>query len=341
MAQETLAIKYRPKVFKDLTEQKGIVAILENQLKTGTTKNAYLFTGAAGTGKTTSARIFANQINKGVGNPLELDAASNNSVEDIRRITEQSKYRSLEGEYKIFIIDECHMLSNAAWNAMLKVLEEPPHLTVFIFCTTDPQKIPNTILSRVQRYDFQRITPKGIADRLQFILKAEKIKGEKDAVDYIAKFVEGGMRDAISLMDKCLSLENELRLKNVVDVIGAVEYELMFGLLDLIQEKAKNDSKLALEDLHKIYSDGKDLKLFVKSFIQFLLDVAKYKLMENFEFIKIPSRFEKELQAVKLSRFDLLDILDSAVALQAQIKWDTQPLALVELFLLKWTTGAK
>lgn len=341
MAIETLAVKYRPQKFEDLTEQKGVVAILQNQLKTKTIKNAYLFTGSAGTGKTTCARILAKLMNNGIGEPLELDAASNNSVDDVRKIIEQSGFRSFEGEYKIYIIDECHMLSTSAWNAMLKILEEPPKLTIFIFCTTDPQKIPNTILSRVQRYDFQRITAKGICARLEYILKTEKIKYEKEAVEYISKFVDGGMRDAISLMDKCLSYANTLTLKGVIEVVGVISYEAMFGLLFAIEVKGVKESNIALKGIRDLYEEGKDLKLFVKSFIQFILDIVKYKLTGKFDYIKIPPTLEKDLKAVKLSRFDLLDILDSALSLQGQIKWEQQPLTLVELFIIKWTTENK
>lgn len=170
---KSLAIKYRPKNFSDLTEQASVVKILTNQIETNTIKHGYLFVGAAGTGKTTSARIFANMINKGSGEPIELDAASNNSVDDIRRIIEEAQTKSLDSEYKVFIIDECHMLSNSAWNAFLKTLEEPPAKSIFILCTTDPQRVPNTILSRVQRYNFQRISHKGIVDRLKYIIEQE------------------------------------------------------------------------------------------------------------------------------------------------------------------------
>lgn len=172
MAQ-ALALKYRPHTFSELTEQSAVVKILTNQIETNTIKHGYLFVGAAGTGKTTSARIFANMINKGSGEPIELDAASNNSVDDIRRITEEAQTKSLDSEYKVFIIDECHMLSNSAWNAFLKTLEEPPAKSIFILCTTDPQRVPNTILSRVQRYNFQRISHKGTVDRLKYIIEQE------------------------------------------------------------------------------------------------------------------------------------------------------------------------
>lgn len=170
---KSLAIKYRPKNFSDVVEQGSTIAILTNQINTNSVKSAYLFVGGAGTGKTTSARIFANMINKGEGTPIELDAASNNSVEDIRRLTEDAQTQSIDSEYKVFILDEVHSLSNQAWQAMLKTLEEPPAKSIFIFCTTDPQKIPNTILSRVQRYNFQRISHKGIVDRLKYIIEQE------------------------------------------------------------------------------------------------------------------------------------------------------------------------
>ena len=170
---KTLAVKYRPQTWDDVTEQSSTKIILQQQLESGEVKNAYLFCGPAGCGKTTCARIFANEINKGEGNPIELDAASNNGVDDVRNIIQQAKTKSINSEYKIFIIDECHALSNSAWQAMLKIIEEPPAKSIFLFCTTDPQKIPKTILSRVQRYDFQRISQEGIVERLERILELE------------------------------------------------------------------------------------------------------------------------------------------------------------------------
>ena len=172
-AKVSLAVKYRPKCWEDVTEQSVVKDILENQVKTKTVQSAYLFTGPSGTGKTTSARIFANMINDGKGNPIEVDAASNSGVDNIRQIIEDAKRKPLDAEYKIFIVDECHSLSDSSWQALLKTLEEPPKFTIFIFCTTNPEKIPATILSRVQRYNFQKISNKGIVKRLEDICKME------------------------------------------------------------------------------------------------------------------------------------------------------------------------
>lgn len=343
MAKEALAVKYRPKVFEDMTEQSAIKDILMNQLETKTFQHGYLFTGPAGTGKTTSARIFANMINDGKGNPIEVDAASNSGVDNIRQIIEDAKRKPLDAEYKIFIVDECHSLSNGAWQALLKTLEEPPKFTIFIFCTTDPQKVPATILSRVQRYNFQKISNKGIVKRLEDICIHENSQDYNDpnlrdigdimrypeALEYIAKVCNGGMRDAITLLDKCLSLSHDLTLENVLKTIGAEDYDTFILFLTALQDKEKGT---AITTIENVYNAGKDVKQFMKDFAKFILEVEKYALYKNFDYISLPNTLENELE--QLIDDTLFNVMDFVVSLNSQIKWDSDPKTLVELSIL-------
>ena len=336
MAIKALAIKYRPTTFNDVVEQDTIKAILTQQLETGTIKHAYLFVGSAGTGKTTCARIFANEINHHQGNPIEQDAASNNSVDDARILIQQARTQPLDSEYKIFIIDECHMLTNAAWNALLKLIEEPPAKSIFIFCTTDPQKIPKTILSRVQRYDFQRISQQGIKDRLKYILGEEKngtnYEWETDAVDYIAKIAEGGMRDAITMMDKCLSYSDDLTVENIVKALGLTDYDLMFDLNTSIMDNNGSD---IIKIVESIYSAGKDLKIFIRRYMQFLLDVCKYHMLGDFKYVQIPDIYKKELDSYGDYEKDVVKhLLSTVIKLNSDIKWDQSPKYMIEASLL-------
>ena len=340
MAQKTLAVKYRPKTFDDVTEQGSIKIILQQQLRSEEIKNAYLFCGPAGCGKTTCARIFASEINKGQGNPIEMDAASNSGVEDVRNIIQQAQTKSLDSEYKVFIIDECHSISNTGWQAFLKLIEEPPAKSIFIFCTTDPQKIPRTILSRVQRYDFTKISQQGIVDRLRYIFDVEYANSEEallrlEALEYIAKIAEGGMRDAISLMDKALAYSAELTLENVVQALGTTDYDTMFNLAKSIlfeQEKA-------IECVENINNAGKDLKQFVKQFTQFLIDVQKYDILgeKAWQYINIPklNTYEKELEEFDRDTYSmLLDLLNEFVRLNASIKYSSVPKYDIEASIL-------
>lgn len=334
MAKESLAVKYRPKSFDDMTEQTAIKDILENQIKTKTFQHGYLFTGPAGTGKTTSARIFASMINDRKGNPIEVDAASNSGVDNIRQIIEDAKRKPLDAEYKIFIVDECHSLSNGAWQALLKTLEEPSKFTIFIFCTTDPQKIPATILSRVQRYNFQKISNEGIVKRLGYIIAQEIVHREdiiytEDAVDYIAKVSTGGMRDAITLLDKCLSLSRTLNLENVLKTIGAEDYSTFITFLSALEGKVKVSAVRIIEN---VYNAGKDVKQFMKDFAKFVLEVEKYALYKNFDYISLPNTLESDLE--QLNSVDLFNVMDFVVMLNNQIKWENDAKTLVELSIL-------
>ena len=335
MAKISLAVKYRPQTWDDVTEQANIKVILKQQLDSNEIQHAYLFVGGAGTGKTTCARIFASEINQHKGQPIELDAASNNGVDDVRDIIQQAKLKSLDSEYKIFIIDECHSLSNQAWQAFLKLLEEPPAKSVFIFCTTNPEKIPKTILSRVQRYDFQRISQQGIVLRLTYILASEEISQPEDgveAVEYIAKIADGGMRDAITMLDKCLAYSDELTLENVIKIVGAVDYKVMEDLTDSI---IAHDRKWCIEIIERIHSDGKDLKRFIRDYVNFILDVCKYDITRTFDYVTIPQTEEEWLDSHNDSLYEAVDaMLSPLVRLVDRIKYDTNPKSMVEVSLL-------
>lgn len=346
MAKTALAIKYRPQTFDDMTEQSAIKGILENQIKTHSFQHGYLFTGPAGTGKTTSARIFANMINDGKGNPIEVDAASNSGVDNVRQIIDDAKRKPLDAEYKIFIVDECHSLSNGAWQALLKTLEEPPKFTIFIFCTTDPQKIPATILSRVQRYNFQKISNEGIVKRLEDICIHENsqdyddpdlrdigdISRRPEALEYIAKVSSGGMRDAITLLDKCLSLSHDVTLENVLKTIGSEDYSTFFDFLD----RLCNKGKMSITTIENVYNCGKDVKQFMKDFAKFILEVEKYLIYESTDYINIPITKEN---IDKLSEFrplsaEVYNVMDFVVSLNNQIKWENDAKTLIELSIL-------
>ena len=263
---ESLASKYRPKTFEDVCAQKPIIQILKTQLKNRDFKNALLFCGSSGCGKTTCARIFANEINQGFGEPIEIDAASNNGVENIRMITKAANERALDGEYKIYIIDETHALTAQSWQACLKCLEEPPKYTIFIFCTTDPQKIPETILNRVMRFNFTRIPIEQIKDRLKYICEQEHFSAQEDAIDYIARISDGGMRTAISLLDKVASYDNNITIDSTLNALGNFSYAVFLKLLLAVLKK---DEQQVLKIISEYYDAGNDMKLLVNQFLMF------------------------------------------------------------------------
>lgn len=335
MAQ-ALAIKYRPRVFDDVVEQQSTRVILEQQLVSGEVKHSYLFVGSAGTGKTTCARIFANEINKGKGNPIEIDAASHGNVSDIRDLVIQAKSKPLDADYKIFIIDECHCLSAAGWSAMLKLIEEPPVTAIFIFCTTDVQKVPKTIMSRCQRFDFKRISLKGIINRLQYICKSETIitSFEPEALEYIAKLADGGMRDAITYLDKVSSYNSDITLDGVVKSLGTVDYDIM---KDLTEAVLYNNKEYIIKIVENIHNEGKDLKLFLKNYIQFLLDVVKWSIGCDWLYIQLPrfDVYQKWLESLSSEDVDIIsNTLNNLVKLQSDIKYSSSPKYDIEVTLL-------
>lgn len=444
------------------------------------------------THNTTSARIFANEINEFKGKPIEIDAASNNSVDDARRIIEDAKTQSLDSEYKVFVLDECvtgdveiltdkgykafqdldgtelvaqvcehgnieyvkpleyinrlykgdmytlksddfsitmspnhvqpvynmktrkiedvyvkdfipsekynlavymdgifhmystakitktklyyegniycvkvpthnivvrakgnfefmtgncHMLSNAAWNAMLKLVEEPPKKSIFLFCTTDPHKIPDTILSRVQRYNFQKISQKGIVNRLKYIIEQENkedsanpITYEESALEHIAKVADGGMRDSITLLDKSIGYNTNLTLNNVLEALGSVNYDTMFELTDALNIM---DKKKVIEIVETIHKSGLDLKQFIKQYTLFVLDICKYDLFREFTYLQLPSIYKDRLDKYDVNAYTFFNqLLNEVSTLSNNLKYESMPKPVVEATFLQLCTEA-
>lgn len=290
MSYQALYRKWRPTTFEDVKGQDHIVTTLKNQIKLDRIGHAYLFCGTRGTGKTTIAKIFAKAVNcehpidgspcgecpsckaiaDGVSmNVVEIDAASNNGVDNIRQIREEVQYRPTDGRKKVYIIDEVHMLSIGAFNALLKTLEEPPEYVIFILATTEASKIPITILSRCQRYDFHRISIETIAARLSELMKYENINVEDRALRYVAKAADGSMRDALSLIDQCIAfyLGQDLKYENVLDVLGAVDTTVFADTLKCIVNSDVSGCLAMVED---IIMQGRDLSQFTADFVWYL-----------------------------------------------------------------------
>lgn len=303
MAYTALYRKFRPNQFAEVKGQEHIVTTLKNQIRADRIGHAYLFCGTRGTGKTTVAKIFAKAVNcehPVEGNPcnecrtcraiasgasmnvIEIDAASNNGVDNIREIRDEVAYSPAEGKYKVYIIDEVHMLSIGAFNALLKTLEEPPSYVIFILATTEAHKIPVTILSRCQRYDFKRITQEEITDRLRDLLARENVEAEEKAIRYIAKKADGGMRDALSLADQCISfyLGQTLTYEKVLEVLGAVDTEVFSQLLRRV---LKGDVAALFAHLEELIMQGRDLTQLVNDFTWYLRNLMLLKASDQMD----------------------------------------------------------
>ena len=313
MAYQALYRKWRPDNFEDVKGQDHIVTTLQNQIKADRIGHAYLFCGTRGTGKTSIAKIFAKAVNcehpingspcnecescRAIAtgnsmNVIEIDAASNNGVDNIRQIRDEVQYSPTQGKYKVYIIDEVHMLSIGAFNALLKTLEEPPSYVIFILATTEAHKIPVTILSRCQRYDFHRISIETISDRLSQLMQAENINVEDKAIKYIAKAADGSLRDALSLLDQCIAfyLGRDLKYENVLDVLGAVDTQVYAEMLSLI---TMSDTTAVMELIEKLIMQGRDIGQFVNDFIWYL---------RNLLLIKTPDDLSKVEDVIEASK---------------------------------------
>lgn len=358
MAYTALYRKFRPDNFQDVKGQSHIVTTLQNQIKAERMGHAYLFCGTRGTGKTSIAKIFARavncehpvngspcnecqvcrSINAGTSmNVIEIDAASNNGVDNIREIVEEVQYSPAEGKYKVYIIDEVHMLSIGAFNALLKTLEEPPSYVIFILATTEVHKIPITILSRCQRYDFKRITIETIASRLNELMKTEQIEVEEKAIRYIAKAADGSMRDALSLLDQCIAfyLGKTLTYDNVLEVLGAVDTEVFSRFLRKILEE---DVVGLMKMLEELVMQGRELGQFVIDFTWYLRNLLLISTSDNMEDVLDIStenlaRLKEEAAMVDQDR--LMRYIRVFSELSGQIKYAVQKRIFIEIALIK------
>lgn len=358
MSYTALYRKFRPDCFENVKGQEHIVTTLRNQIKAERIGHAYLFCGTRGTGKTSIAKIFAKAVNcenpvegspcgecasckaiaAGVSmNVIEIDAASNNGVDNIREIVEEVSYSPTEGKYKVYIIDEVHMLSIGAFNALLKTLEEPPSYVIFILATTEVHKIPITILSRCQRYDFKRITIDTIADRLRELMEKEEIAVEEKALRYIAKTADGSMRDALSLLDQCIAFHfgQELTYDKVLDVLGAVDTEVFSRLLRGVMEQ---DVMGCISLLEEIVMQGRELTQFVTDFTWYLRNLLLVKAADDIEdVIDVSSdnlvRLKEEAQMIETDT--IIRYIRIFSELSGQIKYAAQKRILIEIALIK------
>jgi len=350
MAYQALYRKWRPQKFEDMVGQTAVTKTLKNAIIHHKTSHAYLFTGPRGTGKTSAAKIFAKAINclnpqdgepcndcllcKGItegtiGDVIEIDAASNNGVEEIRDIRDKARYAPTQATYKVYIIDEVHMLSTGAFNALLKTLEEPPKNVIFILATTEPHKIPATIISRTQRFDFRRITNDEIIQRLRYILEQEEIAYEEEALSVIARCANGGMRDALSLLDQVISFsDDKVSFEQAIQVSGSLTDDLMIEFVRLLTQQQAQAALLQLQDLLLL---GKEASRLIEEWIEFSRDLLVAKqtgdmIGRSEAFVA----FAKEVEEAFLYRF-----MDALNQTQQEMRFTTKPTISLEVFTIK------
>ena len=350
MAYQALYRKWRPQKFEDMVGQTAVTKTLKNAIIHHKTSHAYLFTGPRGTGKTSAAKIFAKAINclnpqdgepcnecllcKGItegtiGDVIEIDAASNNGVEEIRDIRDKARYAPTQATYKVYIIDEVHMLSTGAFNALLKTLEEPPKNVIFILATTEPHKIPATIISRTQRFDFRRITNDEIIQRLRYILEQEEIAYEEEALSVIARCANGGMRDALSLLDQVISFsDDKVSFEQAIQVSGSLTDDLMIEFVRLLTQQQAQAALLQLQDLLLL---GKEASRLIEEWLEFSRDLLVAKqtgdmIGRSEAFVE----FAKEVEEAFLYRF-----MDALNQVQQEMRFTTKPTISLEVFTIK------
>ena len=354
MSYVALYRAYRPQTFNEVAGQKPIIQTLKNAIKLNKVAHAYLFAGPRGTGKTTMAKIMAKALNcedgpnadfdnnseicqgitKGsISDVVEIDAASNNGVDEIRELRDNVKYLPSVCRYKVYIIDEVHMLSTGAFNALLKTLEEPPAHVIFILATTEPHKVPATILSRCQRFDFQAISEQDIIHRLKDVVLEEKIAVTDEALELVASLCEGGMRDALSLLDESISYASgEVGVDDVLAVSGNVSDNLILGLL---QKVLNNQSAEALDDLNKILSEGKEISKVISDFSTFLRNILLFKINKISSSKKIYNSPEFISFANTISSYKIYNYLSLLNNTLNDIKYTNQKRAFLEICILK------
>lgn len=356
MSYQALYRVWRPQRFDEIVGQQVVTQTLKNAIITKQISHAYLFAGPRGTGKTSAAKIFAKAINchhqqdgepcneceicraitnGQLGDVIEIDAASNNGVEEIRDIRDKAKYAPTQADYKVYIIDEVHMLSTGAFNALLKTLEEPPANVIFILATTEPHKIPLTIISRVQRFDFRRISAQDAFERMQYILDQKHVEYENDALWVIANAAEGGMRDALSILDQVLSFsDNQVKLDDALLVTGSVTKQLLKKYFD---ETTSHQSAAALHTMKEILDQGKDGQRFIEDLISFIRDVLLYQ--ESPQLVNVAGSGLKEADFQQLSQAasadELYQMIDELNEIQEEMRFTTHPDVYLEVLTVK------
>ena len=359
MAYKALYRTYRPSTFDEVAGQEHIVKTLKNALATGKLAHAYLFAGPRGTGKTTMAKLLAKALNcdEGIGHQcnecknckaiidgthpdvLELDAASNNGVDEIRDLIDKVKYGTILGRYKVYIIDEVHMLSTGAFNALLKTLEEPPEHVIFILATTEPHKILPTILSRCQRYDFTKLSDKDIKNRLKDVLEKEGVTYNEEAIDIIISLADGGMRDALSILDQVLAYsQNKLDVQDILDIFALESKDEKIALLNSIISKDVSD---VLARIKRYISLGTDIKRLTDDLLLILKDILIYQSSRNISCLEVLSEEEAKDFFKSLSIEETMKMIDIIMSAQKDYKNVGSIIPLFEVTILKLVTTKK